>query len=660
MSTLFRWFAHPQALPLLAALVLLALVTFFAWLRRRRGWRLLGISPARVPLASRLAGRRLVRGLLIAAGLLLVGVAVAGPQWGREKTAVVSAARDLVVVLDVSRSMLAETPSRQLRAQRVLSDLAQTLKARGGHRVALVVFAARAQLVVPLTTDYDLFEVIALQQDAARLPPELRPGKDGSPSGTRLGAGLQQAVAAHDPKYRGSQVILLLSDGDDPAGDEEWKEGANAARRAGIPVFVVGVGDPTKPSAIRIGDNSSPLTFDGQPVETVMNEDVLKEIAHRTDGTYFPVRNQSIVPGTLFSSILEAAAALSRESPPADDYHPRFRWFLAPGLALLVVSMLIGDRRSWRGKMPEEEMDLPPQAADWWSRPPTVSSTQPSTSPRQGDGSARVVGPAVVALVLMALAGAAPQVENLLRQGNEAFHNKDYAAALKYYEQAEDIAADPGLVAFNKGATLIRLGRIREAELCYLRCLQDREILPERRLRSLYDLGTALLQRGADTKDAGALHRAVDCFELCFKEATGDQAFLGDVEHNLELARILWVKVRAETKAPDDSSLNPKEFSDPRQRLMHQGAGDDFGSGHKDLSGGAGERGQPGEKDAAGIDKDMPGAGTVETLPDTDQLQPLDPADARELLAREIRRIEREQAQGPGRVQAVNSKVKDW
>jgi Ca-activated chloride channel homolog len=658
MSSFLKWFAHPQALLLLLALAALSFFAGWAWLRRRRGWRLLGISPTRVPQSSRLAGQRLLRGLLIAAGLLLVGVAAAGPQWGREKTDVVSAARDLVVVMDVSRSMLAETPSRQMRAQRMLSDLAHTLRARGGHRIALVVFAAQAQLVVPLTTDYDLFEVIALQQDAARLPPELRPGKDGSPSGTRLGAGLQRAVAAHDPKYQGSQVILLFSDGDDPAGDDEWKEGANAARRAGIPVFVVGVGDPTKPSNIRIGDNSSPLTHDGQPVETTMNEELLKEIARRTDGTYFPVRTQSAVGGTLFSAILEAAAAVPREAPPADDYHLRFRWLLTPGLALLVVSLLIGDRRGWRGKITEEEIDLPPQAAEWWSRTPTAS--QPSALPQDSNSTNTLQNAVVVALLAVVLIGAAPQVENPLHQGNEAFHNKDYPAALKYYEQAEESAADPGLVAFNKGATLIRLGRLREAELCYLRCLQDRDIPLQRRLRSLYDLGTALLQRGADTKDAAALHRAVECFELCFKETTDDPDFMSDVEHNLELARMFWFKVRAEAKAPDDQSLNPKEFADPRHRTMPQGAGDDFGANQKDLSSGTGEQGKPGEKDAPGSDKDMPGSGTVETLPDTDQLQPLDPADARELLAREIRRIEREQAQGPAYVRAENNRVKDW
>src|SRR5262245_14549214 len=109
-----------------------------AWLARRRCWPRLG-SPAAVHLLStRRPGRGFWRGALTAAGLLLVGVAAAGPHWGRQEIDTRSPARDLVVVLDVSRSMLAETPSRQWRAQRVLADLAATLKQRGGHRVALV------------------------------------------------------------------------------------------------------------------------------------------------------------------------------------------------------------------------------------------------------------------------------------------------------------------------------------------------------------------------------------------------------------------------------------------------------------------------------------------------------------------------------------------
>src|SRR5262249_24771252 len=160
-------------------------------------------------------------------------------------------------------------------ARRVLTDLAETLKERGGHRVALVACAARAQLVVPLTTDYDLFVDGVLRQDAARTPPELRPGPDGPASRTRPGEGIQRATAAHAdaPRYRGSQVTLLVSAGDAPGDDVEWKAGAPAARRAGIPVYTVGVGDPDRPSKIRIGGTL--LTHADQPVETVLREDVL-------------------------------------------------------------------------------------------------------------------------------------------------------------------------------------------------------------------------------------------------------------------------------------------------------------------------------------------------------------------------------------------------
>jgi tetratricopeptide (TPR) repeat protein len=615
-----RWFAYPQALTLLLALPLLANLVLLAWLARRRGWRLLGSLPALAALSSRLPRRRLMRGLLLGVGLLFVGVAAAGPQWGRDQAAISSAARDLVVVLDVSRSMLAETPSRQVRAQRVLADLATTLKQRGGHRVALVVGAAKAQLVVPLTTDYDLFHEAVMAQDAARLPAELRPGPN-STSGTRLGEMIQQAIAAHDAKYHGSQVILLVSDGDDPAEDGEWKDGATAARRAGIPVFTVGVGDPDKPSKIRIGE--ALLKYNDQPVESKLQEEPLKEIARRTDGTYFAVRTDNVAPGTLFPALLEAAAARPREAPALTTPQQHYRWFLGAGLLCLVGSLCIGDRR----KVHE-------------------AKAAPRLVPL---GLA-----AAVAFIAVVLTGAAPEAEDWLRQANDAFQKKDYEAALRFYEKAEDRAADPGLVAFNKGATLLRLGRHREAELCYLRCLQDHDCPASRRLKALYDLGTALLQRGADAKDADALLRAGECFELCHKEATADKALRDDAEYNLELARLLWMKVRQEAK---DDQKNPGD-GDPKKQDTKKNNTDKGGDPTRDPDG-SGDK-TPGDGKSAESNKKVPGPGTVQTLPDTDKLQSMDGHDARDLLARVIDRIERDRNQALGQQKTENGNVKDW
>src|SRR5262249_23508532 len=151
-------------------------------------------------------------------GLTVLVIGIAGPQWGRDWTQAVAPGRDLVVVLDLSRSMLAEQPSRLHRARAGLINLAESLRERGGHRVARVVFAGRAKVVCPLTHDYDHFREAVEEIDADRLPPDIAPTDD-DPSGTRIGAGIRAAVDLHDPRNRGFQDVLLLSDGDDPARD---------------------------------------------------------------------------------------------------------------------------------------------------------------------------------------------------------------------------------------------------------------------------------------------------------------------------------------------------------------------------------------------------------------------------------------------------------
>src|SRR5437763_862152 len=142
--------------------------------------------------------------------------------------------------------------------------------------------------VLPLAQDYDLFRAAVKQQDAARVPAELLPGPDGPPSGTRIGAALQLAVATHDRDSTGPQAILLVSDGDDPADDNEWNAGVIAAVGRLIPVYTVGVGDPEKPRKILIGDQ--PLRYQEDEVESKLQEGVLRQIAERTQGTYIAAR----------------------------------------------------------------------------------------------------------------------------------------------------------------------------------------------------------------------------------------------------------------------------------------------------------------------------------------------------------------------------------
>src|SRR5207237_2309864 len=133
--------------------------------------------------------------------LLVLVVGIAGPQWGRDWDQSTAPGRDLVVVVDLSRSMLAQDvlPNRLERAKKALEDLSQAVQQRGGHRLALVGFAARARVICPLTHDYDHFRAALAELDAANPHPDLRPSAAEAVSGTRIGLALATAVEVHDP-----------------------------------------------------------------------------------------------------------------------------------------------------------------------------------------------------------------------------------------------------------------------------------------------------------------------------------------------------------------------------------------------------------------------------------------------------------------------------
>src|SRR4051812_25519769 len=114
-----NWFAHPLLLFALAGLPVLAVLALWSRYRRRRA--LVRLGQRSILLGSpRFSPRGFVRNLSLLAGLVLLILGLAGPQWGRDWEQSTAPGRDLVVVLDCSRSMLAETPTRLERAQTAL------------------------------------------------------------------------------------------------------------------------------------------------------------------------------------------------------------------------------------------------------------------------------------------------------------------------------------------------------------------------------------------------------------------------------------------------------------------------------------------------------------------------------------------------------------
>lgn len=254
-----------------------------------------------------------------------------------------------------------------------------------------------------------------------------------------------------------------------------------------------------------------------------------------------------------------------------------------------------------------------------------------------------------VAGLAVVLVSAGPMIlpDELIRQGNEAIARGDIDAAEGLYQQAEERAADPGLVAFNKGIALYKHGDFRRAELCFRRTLGDGAIPAERRERALYNLGNCLVREAGET-DVKQLQAAIDSFELVLRE-TSDEGLRADAGHNLEIAKLLWAKARARRPSSDrDPSWDePREPNrpPPDPNKKEDMGNDSTNDGSKPPE--TGTKIDPGKGPDPGYapketPKAVPGQGNVPVLPDTGEVPSLSREDAETELKRAAKRLQRE------------------
>ncbi len=331
--------ARPDALWLLLLSPVLGVLNRWASRRRKSAIAAIG-RPAAI--GGQLTQPRPTRrwlGLAYPLAWTLLILGIAGPRWGKSDEPGVAVGRDLVIVIDLSRSMQADDmfdPEAQRRweaARKGALDLLQAVARRGGHRVGVVVFAAKVKLICPLTTDYEHVRAVLEDVDGRYPPPEIRPGADPNVvSGTRIGAGLIAAVEAHDKEFKGSQDIFLLSDGDDPADDKEWVRGSDAARAANIPIHTVGLGS-TEMTFLHFGEELAP---------TQLKEEPLKQIAAETRGHYVAARRDVPNLGEFFRTRVEPNPSRIYTGDQIPQPRERYPWFLAPALALFLVGWLRG------------------------------------------------------------------------------------------------------------------------------------------------------------------------------------------------------------------------------------------------------------------------------------------------------------------------------
>mgnify|MGYP001822315453 CR=1 FL=1 len=318
-----------------------ALYAYAAW-RRKRAMRVFideGILD-RISISSNQAGRRVKAALAMIALAFLV-VALARPAWNPKPRTVQRRGRDIIFVLDVSRSMIAEdlVPSRLGKAKFAIMDMVENLE---GDRVALVVFAGSAVLKCPLTLDYGFFKLMLEDVDIYSV----------SRGGTMIGDAVRKALdEAFDDQEKKYKDLILITDGEDH--DSFPVEAAEEAGRQGVRIIAIGLGDEDQGKRIPVTDEHGRTTFlkyDGQEVWSRLDAATLRKMANKTPGgRYLNVSTGTIDLGDVYRKLIAGEEKREIESKTIKLYEEKFQIFLGFAIFFLAAEMLVSDRRRKTG-----------------------------------------------------------------------------------------------------------------------------------------------------------------------------------------------------------------------------------------------------------------------------------------------------------------------
>ena len=275
--------------------------------------------------------RRMFAGLLACAAFALLLVALADIRWGKTWREVPQRGIELMFVLDVSRSMLAEDlkPNRLERAKQQITDM---LEEMAGDRAGLVVFAGEARQVIPMTSHYDDF----LQRLQTIGPHSVRTG------GSNLANAISSAASGFLAKTGEHRAMVIITDGGDDAS-----EPVEVARREfennGVRVFTIGLGDESQGARIPSDEQRrrAYVEYQGEQVWSKQNREVLTAIAEASEGAFIPVGTKNIDMGAVYRKYVADVEDKQFETAKINSYEARFQWFLAPALVLLLAEVMV-------------------------------------------------------------------------------------------------------------------------------------------------------------------------------------------------------------------------------------------------------------------------------------------------------------------------------
>jgi Ca-activated chloride channel family protein len=329
-------FHHLESLHWLWLVLGLALLIVYAVRARRIAWERFAVRSLwdrLMPQAN--LGRHVMRGALIVSAAALIVIALLDPRWGVRYETMQRRGIDILFVVDVSRSMLAEdvAPNRLDRAKQYIEDVIEDL---GGDRVGLISFAGVSALKCPLTIDYGALR-LTLNELAA---------ESAARGGSLLGDALRLAGNSFTDDATDARVVIILSDGEDH--DSYPLDAARALHEeTGARLFTVGIGDSNDGARIPVTSPNAAgsrafLTYQGQEVWSKMNAAVLRDIALAGGGAFVPAGTAQVDLAEVYRERIAPMSTRELESGRIEVHNAQYQWFAGLAFILLLAESWMG------------------------------------------------------------------------------------------------------------------------------------------------------------------------------------------------------------------------------------------------------------------------------------------------------------------------------
>lgn len=516
---MFR-FESPIYLYLLTLIPLLFLLFALNLRKRRNLLGKLGNWKSVCSLLSNVSEKRVwFKFILLVSALFFLILSLARPQIGtRQKTDTVKGI-EVVVALDVSNSMMAQDvkPTRLDKAKQIVSSVCNRLR---NDKMALVVFAGNAFLQVPISADNVSITMFLDAVNTGMIPTQ----------GTSINEALSVGNRSFSAQKGVKKALVMITDGEDHEGgiDDVIKE----LKKNDIKVFVMGIGEP-KGAPVILGGNYL-RSMDGQVVISRLNEQMCKDVANRTDGTYIHVDNTNSAQEQLVNELKKLQAS-EMETTTYSEYNELFPWLAAISLVLLMMEVVVQYRKS--------------RYSEKWKR-----------FWKHGNASKLVVFFVMFATCMPTPAQTVTKIHT--HKGNVSFNRKHDSLAIINYKKA--LAADQAnfKAHYNLGNTYLRQGKGQDA-------------MKEYEKSASYT--SSKLMKKAINHNMGCIYyftKQYDKAVEAFKESLRADPKDNRVRYNLAMAQFMLKKNPGKSSPQPDSQQNKQDKQKNNQDNQNQGKTD--------------------------------------------------------------------------------------